>query len=45
MLSKRRFLLQAGLAAPALFGSYALGAEPMFRLVVTDYQPAPPNGP
>jgi predicted MPP superfamily phosphohydrolase len=45
MLSRRRFLLQAGLAAPALFGSYALGAEPMFRLVVTDYHPAPAQWP
>ncbi|MDT3376093.1 metallophosphoesterase [Labrys neptuniae] len=40
MLSRRNFLLKAGLATPLLFGGYAFGVEPR-RLLATQYQVAP----
>ena len=42
MLTRRNFLLKAGLATPLLFGGYAFGVEPR-RLLATQYQVAPPQ--
>lgn len=44
MLSRRRFLLKAGLVAPFLSGGYAFGVEPQ-RLVTTRYRILPGNWP
>ncbi|MDT3376094.1 metallophosphoesterase [Labrys neptuniae] len=44
MLSRRRFLLKAGLATPFLSGGYAFGVEPQ-RLVTTRYRISPGNWP
>ncbi|MGJ4856565.1 metallophosphoesterase [Labrys sp. La1] len=44
MLSRRHFLLKAGLATPFLFGGYAFGVEPQ-RLVVTRYRVVPEGWP
>ncbi|MDZ5450125.1 metallophosphoesterase [Labrys sp. ZIDIC5] len=42
MLSRRHFLLKAGLATPLISGGYAFGVEPQ-RLVVTHYRISPDN--
>lgn len=44
MLSRRRFLLSAGLATPFLFGGYAFAVEPL-RLIVTPYRITPDHWP